>query len=80
MAEYPVNVYIDGVCCDGVAAILGPVSGLPGSVYQITVYVRNPAVLFANSNPPFVFPPLDGIVMQVNGAFSQPGIEISLAQ
>jgi uncharacterized protein (TIGR03437 family) len=80
VAEYPVNVYIDGVYCDGVAAILGQVNGLPGSVYQIMVYVPNPAVLFANSNPPFVFPPLDGVVMQVNGAYSQPGIAISIAQ
>lgn len=27
-----------------------------------------------------VFPPLDGVVMQVNGAYSQPGIAISIAQ
>jgi uncharacterized protein (TIGR03437 family) len=80
VTEYPVNVFIDGVYCDGVSAIVGQVTGLPGSVYQITVYVPNPAVLFPNSNPPFVFPPLDGVGMQVNGASSQPGIAISIAQ
>jgi uncharacterized protein (TIGR03437 family) len=80
VTEYPVNVYIDGVYCDGVAAIVGQVNGLPGSVYQITVYVPNPVVLFANSNPPFVFPPLDSLVMQVNGVSSQTGITISIAQ
>ena len=80
VAEYPVNVYIDGVYCDGVAAIVGQVDGLPGSVYQITVYVPIPAVVFANTDPAFVFPPLDGVAMQVNGAFSQPGIAISIAQ
>ena len=80
VTEYPVNVYIDGVYCAGVRAIVGQVNGLPGSVYQITVYVPNPAVLFADTDPGFVFPPLDGIVMQVNGVSSQPGIAISIAQ
>lgn len=80
VAEYPVNVFIDGIYCDGVAAILGQVNGMPGSVYQITVYVPNPAVLFANSAPDFVFPPLDGVVMQINGVSSQPGIAVSIAQ
>ena len=79
VAAYPVNVFIDGVYCDGVAAIVGQVNGLPGSVYQITVYVPNPAVLFANSSQ-FVFPPLDSVVMQINGVSSQPGITISIAQ
>ncbi len=79
VAAYPVNVFIDGFYCDGVAAIVGQVNGLPGSVYQITVYVPNPAVLFANSSQ-FVFPPLDSVVMQVNGVSSQPGIAISIAQ
>ncbi len=80
VTEYPVNVYIDSIYCDGVAAIAGPVNGLPGNVYQITVYVPNPAVLFANRNPPVVLPPLDGVVMQINGVSSQAGIAISIAQ
>jgi uncharacterized protein (TIGR03437 family) len=80
VVQYPVNIFIDGVYCDGVLAITGPVNGLPGSVYQITVYVPNPAVDFPNAKPPFVFPAQDGVVMQVNGVSSQPGIAISIAQ
>lgn len=80
VTDSPVNVYINGIYCDGVLAIIGPVNGLPGSVYQITVYVPNPAVLFPNLNPPFVFPPLDRIYLQVNGASSQANITISIAQ
>jgi uncharacterized protein (TIGR03437 family) len=75
---YPVNIFIDGIYCNGVAAIVSHVDGLPGAVYQITVFVPNPAVLFADAKPPFVFPPLDGVVMQVNGARSQQGIAISI--
>jgi hypothetical protein len=80
VTEYPVNVFIDGVYCDGVAALMGAVSGLPGNVYQITVYVPNPTVLFAKTNPGFTFPPQVGVVMQINGVSSQPGIAISIAQ
>jgi len=46
----PVYVYIDGFFADGIAAILGPVSGLPGNVHQIGVYMPNPAAL-ASSSP-----------------------------
>lgn len=69
VTESPVNVFIDGVYCDGVLATLGLVNGLPGSVYQITVYVPITRQ----------FPPLVPIVMQINGATSQPGIAISIA-
>jgi hypothetical protein len=51
-----VNVFIDRIYCNGVAAIAGPVSGLPGNVYQITVYVPDPAVVFAGRNPAFAYP------------------------
>jgi uncharacterized protein (TIGR03437 family) len=80
VTEYPVNVYIDTVYCDGVEAVMGPVNGFPGSVYRITVYVPNPAVLFATTDPGFAFPPLDGVVMQINGVSSQIGVSISIAQ
>jgi len=80
VTEYPVNVFIDGVYCAGVAATLGPVSGLPGDVYRITVYVPNPAVLFAGSNPGFKFPASTSVVMKINGAVTQTGITISIAQ
>ena len=71
VTEFPVNVFINGVYCDGVAATMGAVNGLPGSVFRITVYVPNLAG--------FTFPPLSGVVMQINGASSQIGIAISIA-
>ena len=80
VTEFPANVFIDGVYCAGVAATMGPLSGFPGNVYRITVYVPNPAVLFATSNPGFTFPPLVGIFMEIDGVKSQAGITISIAQ
>jgi uncharacterized protein (TIGR03437 family) len=80
VTEFPVNVFIDGVYCAGFAATVGAVSGLPGNVFRMTVYVPNPAVVFATTNPGFKFPPLAGIVMQINGVNTQPGIAISIAQ
>lgn len=71
VTQYPVSVYIDSVYCAGISAIMGPVNGLPGSVFQITVYVPEPGI---------VLPPLSGVVMQINGVSSQPGIAISIAQ
>ncbi len=80
VTQFPTNVFIDGIYCDGVAAVMGPLSGFPGNVYRITVYVPNPAVLFATSDPGFTFPPLVGVVMQIDGVSSQAGIAISIAQ
>ncbi len=82
VTQFPVVMLIDGFYCDGVAAVMGPVQGLPGSVYQITVTIPNPAS-FASANPNlanFVFPPLVGIIMQINGVNSQNGIAISISQ
>jgi uncharacterized protein (TIGR03437 family) len=80
VTQYPVNLFIDGFYCDGVAAIMEPVAGFPGSVYQLTVYVPNPATL-ALTNPNlanFVFPPLVPVILQVNGVSSQNGLTISI--
>jgi uncharacterized protein (TIGR03437 family) len=73
----PVNVYIDGFYCDGVAAVMGPVAGFAGSVYRITVSVPN----FASLNPDLknsTFPPLLGLIVQVAGSASQNGLSISV--
>jgi uncharacterized protein (TIGR03437 family) len=73
----PVNVFIDGFYASGVAAVMGPVAGFPGSVYQITVIVPN----FAAINPDLknsTFPPLLGLVLQVAGNASQIGLSISV--
>jgi uncharacterized protein (TIGR03437 family) len=63
----PVNVYIGGLYADGIAAILGPVAGLPGDVYQISVYV--PAQTGGGDV---------AVNLEVNGVFSQPGIALSV--
>ena len=80
VTEFPANIFVDGVYCDGVAAVMGPLSGFPGNVYRITVYVPNPAVLFATSDPGFTFPPLVNVLVQIDGVRSQAGITISIAQ
>ena len=48
-AETPA-VFIDGFYCNGIAATIGPVDGLPGNVYQLSVFVPDPATL-VNNNP-----------------------------
>uniref|UniRef100_Q01W23 IPT/TIG domain-containing protein n=1 Tax=Solibacter usitatus (strain Ellin6076) TaxID=234267 RepID=Q01W23_SOLUE len=56
-------VFINGFYCNGIAAVVGPVAGLPGNVYQLSVFVPDPAVL-ANNNPDlknFKFPAQSGI-------------------
>jgi uncharacterized protein (TIGR03437 family) len=82
VTQSPADASIDGFHCDGLAAAMGPVTGFPGSVYQLTVYVPNPAAM-AVSNPNllnFKFPPQVGVVLQINVATSQNGIAISIAQ
>jgi uncharacterized protein (TIGR03437 family) len=82
MTQFPVNVFVEEFYANGLAAVMGPVNGFPGSVYQITVYIPTPAALAAN-NPDlknFQFPPLVGITMQIDGASSQNGIALSIKQ
>ena len=81
MTQFPVNVLIDGFYSNGVAAVMGPVNGFPGSVYQITVYVPNPATLVEN-NPNlanFQFPPSTSVVMQIDGINSQHNLTMSIS-
>jgi len=55
----PPTIYIGGFYANGIAAVSGPVDGLPGNVFQISVYVPDPAK-FADINPAlkdFHFPP-----------------------
>jgi uncharacterized protein (TIGR03437 family) len=66
--QYPVNVFVNGYYCAGVAAVMGPVTGLPGNVFQITVYVPARA---GGQN---------ALQIQVNGVYSQNFINISVAQ
>ncbi|HLK62070.1 MAG TPA: SBBP repeat-containing protein [Bryobacteraceae bacterium] len=81
VTAFPVNVDIDGFYANGIAAKLGKVPGLPGDVYQISVYVPRPAD-FAAGNPNlknFVMPPTVAVSMEVNGARSQAGLALSVA-
>jgi uncharacterized protein (TIGR03437 family) len=78
----PVNVFMDGFYANGVAAIQGPVSGFPGDIYQLTVYVPSYAEL-VTANPDlrtFKFPPQVGVVLRIEGRSSQNGLAISIAQ
>ena len=89
-------MFIDGFYAYGIAAIAAPVTapvtGMPGNVYQISVYVPDPAKLVAN-NPDllnFKMPPQVGVKL-VFGAvnplnpdnsviISQPGLALSVKQ
>jgi uncharacterized protein (TIGR03437 family) len=68
----PVAVYVDGFYCDGVAAVMGPVKGFPGSVYQLTLIAPNPPV-----NPNLAG---FGVILQIAGGTTQNGLTISIAQ
>jgi uncharacterized protein (TIGR03437 family) len=73
-----VDVLVDGFEAAGIAAILGPVAGLPGGVYQISVYVPRPSD-YASSNPNllgFVLPPQVAVTLRVNSVFSQAGLAL----
>ena len=56
-------VFIEGFYCNGISAIIGPVNGLPGNVYQLSVLVPDLATL-VNNNPDlknFKFPPQSSV-------------------
>jgi uncharacterized protein (TIGR03437 family) len=78
----PVSVFVDIFYSLGVAAVMGPVDGFPGDVYQLTVYVPDQAQLTA-INPDlknFKYPPQVGVVLKIAGNSSQNGLAISIAQ
>jgi uncharacterized protein (TIGR03437 family) len=80
VTQYPVAVFIDGFYCNGVAAIMGPVAGFPGDVYQLTVYVPIPGN-FAPNDPAlqnFTFPAQDPVILQIDGVRSQTALAISI--
>jgi uncharacterized protein (TIGR03437 family) len=65
-------VFIDGIYCYGVAAVMGPVQGLPGSVYQLGIIVPNPP---ANPNLAGF-----GVLLQIGGGTTQNGLTVSISQ
>ncbi len=80
-------VLIDGVYCNGISATIGPVQGLPGDVFRLSVFVPDPAVL-AQNNPDlknFSFPAQSAIQLLMVPAnspnsqtFSQNGVFINI--
>jgi uncharacterized protein (TIGR03437 family) len=78
----PVSVYVEIFYALGVAAVMGPVDGFPGDVYQLTVYVPDQAQLIA-INPDlqnFQYPPQVGVTLKIAGGASQNGLALSIAQ
>jgi uncharacterized protein (TIGR03437 family) len=78
VTQQPVAVFVDGFYAHGIAAVLKHVPQLPGDVYEIKVYVPDPAKLVAN-NPDlknFTFPPEVPVTLFIGGARSQDGLAI----
>jgi uncharacterized protein (TIGR03437 family) len=83
-------VFIDGFYANGIAAFMRPVAGLPGDVYQLSVFVPDPAKL-ADQNPNnvgFKMPPRVGVRLVMgpvtpgspdsSAMVSQPGIVLNV--
>ncbi|MGD0300542.1 MAG: SBBP repeat-containing protein [Bryobacteraceae bacterium] len=82
VTDQPVAVFVDGFYSNGIAAVMKPVPGLPGDVYQIGVYIPNPASL-VSQNPDlmgFILPPEVSVTMSVGAARSQNGIALWVKQ
>jgi uncharacterized protein (TIGR03437 family) len=82
VVAFPADLYIDGFHCDGVAAVMGDVAGFPGAVYQLMVWVPDPAAMAA-TDPNllnFTFPSQVGVILTIDGASSQYGLAISIKQ
>lgn len=80
--DTPVIAQVDGFYCNGVAAIMGPVAGFPGDVYQLTVYVPTHAQIVA-VNPDlanFKLPAQSSMVLRIGPGSSQNWLAISIAQ
>ena len=92
MTNLPVSVFVDGFYADGIAAVMRQVPGLPGPVYEIGVYVPNPAT-YASQDPTlagFTMPPQVEVRMMLgdvdlsnpdgSALISQAGIALSIKQ
>jgi uncharacterized protein (TIGR03437 family) len=76
----PVSVFVGGFYANGIAAVTKEVAGTPGNVYEIGVFVPDPASLAAQ-NPDlknFKFPPLVPVTMVLGAVRSQFGIALSV--
>jgi uncharacterized protein (TIGR03437 family) len=79
----PASVYVDGgFYCRGVAAVMRGVDGLPGDVYQLTIYLPSYAEILT-INPDlknYKYPPQTGVILRIAGGQSQNGLALSVAQ
>src|SRR5208282_4901109 len=78
VTDQPVAVFVDGLYASGIAGAMKLLPGLPGEVYELGVYIPDPAKL-VNQNPAlngFVFPPEVPITLFVGSVASQGGIEL----
>jgi len=77
-AETPA-VFVYGIYCDGIAATIGPVQGLPGNVYRLSVYIPNPAVKFpAQSSLQVVMGSSNSLNFANSPMVSQSGVFVSI--
>ena len=77
-----VSVLVNGLYCAGIGAFMGPAEGFPGDVYKLTVYLPSLTTLVAN-NPGLAnlkIPAQLGVILRIDGAPSQNGLAISIAQ
>jgi hypothetical protein len=75
-----VAVFIDGFYISGIAAVMKQVPGLPGNVYEISVYAPDLAKLFS-ANPDVhnpVVPAEVPVTLFIGSAESQQGVAIWL--
>jgi uncharacterized protein (TIGR03437 family) len=92
VTNLPVSVFVAGFYANGIAAAMRQVPGLPGPVYEISVYVPNPAT-YASQDPTlagFTMPPQVEVQMilgdvnlsnpDLSAMISQAGIALSVKQ
>ena len=70
----PVGVLVDGFLAPGIAAVLGPVPGLPGNVYQISVKVPQPSTYVNSSFANYHLPAQSALTFVANGQPTSGGI------
>ena len=79
VTDQTVAVFIDGFYVSGIAAVMKPVAGLPGQVYEISVYTPNLPQLFSQDGSPGQNIPTEvPVTLYIGAAVSQQGIEIWL--
>jgi len=72
VTDQTVAVFIDGFYVSGIAAVMKPVAGLPGEVYEISVYAPNLAQLFSqDGSPGSTIPPQVPVKLYIGSTESQ---------